>query len=202
MKTEIIVATGNKGKLKEIREILADFPYLLTSLADYWDPVPGIPEEGATFYENAAGKAEWVFSRTGKISLADDSGLEVDFLNGDPGVRSARFAGEPVSDQKNIDKLLSLLSGCPVQNRRARFRCVVVLRAGDHEEITAEGACEGIIGSAPRGSHGFGYDPVFYPDGFDRTFAELDAETKNRISHRGRAINALKEKLHERSLVK
>jgi XTP/dITP diphosphohydrolase len=197
MDKEIIIASVNRGKLKEIREILEDFPYTLTSLSDYWDPVPTIPEEGETFYANAASKAQWVFSRTKKMSLADDSGLEVDFLNGEPGVRSARFAGEPVSNQKNIDKLLSLLSLCPGEKRQANFRCVMVLKIAQDKEIVAEGVCKGQIGFTPRGTLGFGYDPVFYPKGFDRTFAELDATIKNRISHRGKAINDLKEKLHE-----
>ncbi len=200
MDGEIIVATGNKGKLKEIREILQGFPCILSSLGDYWNPLPHIPEESDTFYGNAAGKAEWVFSRSGKMSLADDSGLEVDFLGGEPGVRSARFAGEPASDSKNIEKLLSLMADCPDSGRRAHFRCVVVLKTGEGGEISAEGICRGRIGRTVRGTQGFGYDPVFYPEGFDKTFAELDAATKNRISHRGKAINALKEKIHERRL--
>jgi XTP/dITP diphosphohydrolase len=197
MDKEIIIASGNKGKLKELREILEGFPCMLTSLSDYWNPIPDIPEEGATFYENAASKAQWVFARTGKMSLADDSGLEVDFLGGAPGVRSARFAGEPVSNQKNIDKLLSLMALCPGEKRQAKFQCVIVLKIDEHKEIVTEGICKGQIGYAPRGTSGFGYDPVFYPEGFDQTFAEIDATTKNRISHRGKAINDLKRKLHE-----
>ena len=196
MEKEIIIASGNKGKVKEIREILAGYPCRLTSLTDYWNPLPRIPEEGATFYENAAGKAQWVFSRTGKPALADDSGLEVDFLRGEPGVHSARFAGEGASDPKNVAKLLSLLSSCPEEKRRAKFTCVIVLKIGEKEEITARGECVGRIGFEPQGASGFGYDPVFYPQGFTSTFAQLDAETKNRISHRGKAINDLKEKLH------
>jgi XTP/dITP diphosphohydrolase len=197
MDKEIVIASGNKGKLGEIREILAGFPYTLTSLSDYWNPVPDIPEEGVTFYENAASKAQWVFSRTGKMSLSDDSGLEVDFLGGAPGVRSARFAGEPVSNQKNIDKLLSLMALCPGEKRQAKFQCVMVLKIDENKEIVAEGICKGQIGYAPRGTSGFGYDPIFYPEGFDQTFAELDSTTKNRISHRGKALHDLKGKLHE-----
>jgi non-canonical purine NTP pyrophosphatase (RdgB/HAM1 family) len=202
MAKEIILATGNKGKLAEIREILCGMPCLVTCLGDYWNPLPHIPEESDTFLGNAAGKAEWVFSRTGKMSLADDSGLEVEFLGGHPGVRSARFAGEPVSDKKNIDKLLSLLSPCPIEKRGAQFRCVVVLKVSPSEEISAEGVCKGRIGLSARGTFGFGYDPVFYPDGYDVSFAELDTGIKNSISHRGKAINALKEKIHERQLFK
>jgi XTP/dITP diphosphohydrolase len=197
MNKEIIVATGNKGKLKEIREILEGCKYVLTSLSDYWNPAPNIPEDGSTFYENAAAKANWAFSRTGIMSLADDSGLEVDFLKGEPGVKSARFAGEPASDRKNIDKLLSLLSSCPPEKRTAQFRCVVVLKISEEEELVTEGVCKGFIGHERRGTSGFGYDPVFYPEGFNATFAELDAKIKNGISHRGKAVKALKEKLYE-----
>ena len=200
MNKEIIVATGNTGKLSEIREILRGFPCTLTSLGDYFSPIPDIPEESGTFYGNAAGKAEWVFSRTGKMTLADDSGLEVDFLGGEPGVRSARFAGEPVSNPKNIEKLLSLIASCPLEKRQAQFRCVMVLKVGEKEEISAQGVCRGRIGLAPRGTLGFGYDPVFYPEGFDNTFAELDPAVKNDISHRGKALNALKDKIYERRL--
>jgi XTP/dITP diphosphohydrolase len=193
---EIIIASGNRGKIKEIREILAGFPLSLSALSDHFNPAPDIPENGATFYENAEAKARWVYSRTGKPALADDSGLEVDFLDGAPGVRSARFAGEPASDVKNVEKLLSLLSSCPAESRTARFTCVIVLLIGDHEAIVATGVCEGRIGFSPRGASGFGYDPVFFPEGCDETFAELPAEVKNRISHRGKAIGELKEQLH------
>jgi XTP/dITP diphosphohydrolase len=201
MTSEIIIASGNQGKVREIREILAGFPYVLASLSDYFHPVPTIPEEGATFHENAAAKARWVYSRTGKPAMADDSGLEVDFLAGAPGVRSARFAGEPSSDTRNVEKLLSLLSSCPAQSRGARFTCVIVLKINDREEIVATGVCKGRIGYEPRGTLGFGYDPVFYPEGFQATFAELDAEVKNGISHRGKAIGYLKEQLHGLSLI-
>ncbi len=163
MLSEIIVATGNKGKLKEIKTLLNDLPVVLTSLRDYWDPVVSIPEEGKTFYENAFGKARWVFSRTGKPSLADDSGLEVDFLKGEPGIRSARFAGEGAGDRKNLEKLLKLLKECPQEKRQARFRCVLVLVASEKEIISAEGVCEGVIGRNSVGDNGFGYDPVFIP---------------------------------------
>jgi len=198
MNADIIIATGNAGKLTEIRHVLSDLPFVMHSLKEYWDPLPNIPEEGATFFENARQKARWVFSRTGIMSLADDSGLEVDFLQGQPGVRSARFAGEPASEEKNLEKLLGLLSGCPEQLRQARFRCVVVLITSEHEEITAEGICDGAIDFVKHGDNGFGYDPVFVPRGFKQTFGELDASTKNGISHRGKALLHLKEKLHDR----
>jgi XTP/dITP diphosphohydrolase len=202
MNGEIIIATSNAGKLREIRQILSGCGCLFTSLADYWNPIPSIPEEGATFFENAAGKAQWVFSRTGKPALADDSGLEVDFLNNEPGVHSARYAGEPHSDQRNLEKLLHLLSNCPDEKRTARFRCVAVLRLSEKEEIVSEGICEGTIGREPHGENGFGYDPVFYPEGFQKTFGELGAELKNDLSHRGKAMKNLKEQWHGRFINK
>jgi XTP/dITP diphosphohydrolase len=195
---KIIVATGNTGKLREIREIVRGLPFEITSLKDHYSPLPVIPEEGATFLENAQQKARWVFSRTKTWSLADDSGLEVDFLGGLPGVHSARYAGEHASDRQRIDKLLAACEPCPRDRRTARFRCVVVLTFGENDELIGEGTCEGRIGFAPKGTDGFGYDPLFYPDGYDRTFAELAADEKNAISHRGKALNALRRILDER----
>jgi XTP/dITP diphosphohydrolase len=195
---KIIVATGNIGKLREIREICQGLPFEITSLKDHFDPVPVIPEDGSTFLENAQQKARWVFSRTKLWSLADDSGLEVDFLGGQPGVRSARYAGERATDRQRIEKLLAACEQCPQDRRTARFRCVVVFKLGDNDEMVGEGTCEGRIGFAPRGADGFGYDPLFYPNGYDRTFAELAAGEKNAISHRGKALSALRRILDER----
>jgi XTP/dITP diphosphohydrolase len=197
MLSEIVVATGNKGKLREFTTLLSDVSGIVTSLRDYWNPIVSIPEEGATFQENALGKAQWVFSKIGKPSLADDSGLEVDFLNGEPGVRSARFAGEGATDKKNLEKLLALLKDCPMQKRVARFRCVLVFIISEKEIITAEGACEGVIGQHPAGDNGFGYDPVFIPSGYSLSFAQLDETVKNAISHRAKALIELKKKLNE-----
>jgi XTP/dITP diphosphohydrolase len=197
MLSEIVVATGNKGKLREFTTLLSDVSGIVTSLRDYWNPIVSIPEEGATFQENALGKAQWVFSKIGKPSLADDSGLEVDFLNGEPGVRSARFAGEGATDKKNLEKLLALLKDCPMQKRVARFRCVLVFIISEKEIITAEGACEGVIGQHPVGENGFGYDPVFIPSGYSLSFAQLDETVKNAISHRAKALIELKKKLNE-----
>lgn len=199
---EIIVATGNRGKLGEIKALFGDTPITLTSLRDYWDPVVSIPEEGMSFYENAICKAQWVFSRKGKPSLGDDSGLEVDFLDGRPGIRSARFAGEGATDRENLEKLLDLLRECPQDKRQARFRCVLALIGSGKEIITVEGSCEGVIGFTPAGSNGFGYDPVFRPLGYDKTFAQLDGSIKNGISHRAKAIIELKKKLVSLSLKK
>jgi XTP/dITP diphosphohydrolase len=198
MNDEMIVATGNSGKLKEILDFFSDLPFTLKYLKDYWNPVPDIPENGKTFYENASEKARWVFSRTGIKTLADDSGLEVDFLQGRPGVRSARFAGEPKSDKKNIVRLISLLRHCPPDKRTARFKCVLVLKLSICEEIVAEGVCEGRIDFSAKGNNGFGYDPVFIPQGFSETFAQLESSVKNKISHRGKALEIIKEKIYER----
>jgi XTP/dITP diphosphohydrolase len=195
---KVIVATGNMGKLREIREICRGLPFELTSLADHFNPVPYIPEDGSTFLENAQQKARWVYERTNMWSLADDSGLEVDFLNGGPGVHSARYAGEHASDRERLEKLLVACAECPQEKRCARFRCVVIFKFGENDEITGEGTCEGLIGFLPKGTDGFGYDPVFIPNGYDRTFAELDASEKNNISHRGKALADLRKILYER----
>lgn len=195
---KIIVATGNVGKLQEIREICRSLPFEITSLKDHFNPLPVIPEDGSTFLENARQKARWVYDRTNIWSLADDSGLEVDFLGGMPGVHSARYAGEHATDRQRVQKLLAACEGCPPERRTARFRCVVVLKCGDTDEITGEGTCEGRIGYKPKGSDGFGYDPLFFPSGYDRTFAELAAGEKNAISHRGKALQTLRKILDER----
>ena len=197
----ILIATSNPGKLRDFAGAAATHNVEVMPIPNF-GKLPQAIEDGETFESNARKKAE-LYSRAnpGEIVLADDSGLEVDFLNGEPGVRSARFAGEPVSDRKNVVKLLSLLSSCPDEKRFAKFRCVIVLKINETEEIVAQGACKGHIGYEPRGTSGFGYDPVFYPEGFEKTFAELDATTKNSISHRGKAIKALKEKLYERLII-
>ncbi|MBN1131001.1 MAG: RdgB/HAM1 family non-canonical purine NTP pyrophosphatase [Chitinispirillaceae bacterium] len=193
----IIVATGNQGKLGEIREILHGLPFSLTSLADHWDPVPVIPETGDTFLENARQKAAWVFERMGTWTLADDSGLEVDVLGGAPGVKSARYAGLDGNSAKNNRKLLRELDGVDFPLRTARFKCLVVLMTAADAYYSAEGVCEGRIIHIPRGNGGFGYDPLFVPEGFDRTFAEIGPLEKNAISHRGKALERLRRYLHE-----
>jgi XTP/dITP diphosphohydrolase len=194
----VIVATNNMGKLREIREILSGAPFDLSSLKDHFNPVPSIPENGATFHENAAAKARWVFERKRIWTLADDSGLEVDFLGGLPGVQSARYAGEHATDHDRVKKLLAALADCPEEKRSARFRCVIVMKFSDSDELVAEGVCDGRIGFAPEGRNGFGYDPVFFPAGHEKTFAQLGADTKNVISHRGKALTALRRSLHDR----
>jgi XTP/dITP diphosphohydrolase len=193
----IIVATGNPGKMKEFREILADLPIELHSLIDHWNPLPVIEETGLTFYENARIKADWVFEKTGTWALADDSGLEVDALGAAPGVQSARYAGVHANGRENNRKLLEMLRDVPEAQRTARFRCVLVLRTGLRTYLTAEGVCDGTIIDTPRGIGGFGYDPLFIPSGYQMTFAELDSSEKNRISHRAKALRALRGELHD-----
>jgi len=194
---EIVVATGNTDKLVEIKELYSDLPVLLTSLRDYWNPIPVIEEDGATFYENASIKADWTWKHASKWALAEDSGLVVDALDGEPGVRSARFAGIQCDTSANNSKLLEMMRGIAEPLRTARFICCVVVRIDQNTLLSAEGRCEGRIINTPRGAAGFGYDPLFVPNGFDKTFAELSHEDKNRISHRGHALRILKERLHD-----
>ena len=183
---KLLVATRNKHKLEEIRQIFA-LPGLTLLAAD---DVPGLPEDvvedAATFEGNALKKARELCRASGLWTLADDSGLEVAALNNAPGVYSARYAGEPCSYPANNAKLLRELEG--KADRRARFRCVIALCAPDGREWTVEGRCPGRIIDELRGANGFGYDPLFVPDGFEQTFAELDGASKNRISHRGNAL--------------
>ncbi len=183
----LVLATRNRGKVNELAELLSPLGVEVLSL-DNFPGVPEVEEDGDTFKANALKKALTVSLHTGEIALADDSGLEVDYLGGAPGVHSARFAGAGRDDMENNEKLLRLMKNVPPEKRTARFKCVVALTTPGGRTYTTEGACEGIIGSAPRGDGGFGYDPLFVVPEFGRTFAELDMETKNRISHRGRAF--------------
>lgn len=192
---KLLVATRNKHKLEEIRQIFA-LPGLTLLAAD---DVPGLPEDvvedAATFEGNALKKARELCRASGLWTLADDSGLEVAALNNAPGVYSARYAGEPCSYPANNAKLLRELKG--KADRRARFRCVIALCAPDGREWTAEGSCPGHILDGQRGANGFGYDPLFVPDGFEQTFAELDGASKNRLSHRGHALRRAAAEWHE-----
>ena len=193
--TRVVVATSNSGKLVEIESALA-VPGWEFVAASELGRAPDVEETGETFLENALLKAEAYRSVFDLPALADDSGLEVDALGGAPGVRSARYAGEEATDAENNARLLAELEGTPEGGRRARFRCVIALVDAGGAVITADGTCEGRIGAAPRGSGGFGYDPLFLPDdGGGRTMAELELAEKNRISHRGRALMALRELL-------
>lgn len=188
----IVLATGNRGKLQEFSNMLGPLGVEVKSLADYPSVKPVI-EDGKTFKENAVKKAKSVAEATGEIALADDSGLEVDYLGGAPGVYSARFAGEGKDDRANNEKLLRLLLGVPPNKRGARFRCVVALATPNGQIYTVDGVCEGVIAERPAGEGGFGYDPLFLLPQFGKTFAQLDMITKNEISHRGKAFTLARE---------
>ena len=183
----LLLATANPGKRRELAALLPRQIRLLT-LDDLLIQLP--PETGPTFAENASAKAEFAASRSGLLTLADDSGLEVDALGGEPGVRSARYAGEPPNDEANRRKLLAALVGVPQEQRSARFQCAVAIASPAGVVVTGYGSCVGSIGSAPVGAHGFGYDPIFVlPDG--RTMAELTQGEKNQVSHRAAAYRAV-----------
>jgi XTP/dITP diphosphohydrolase len=189
-----VVATRNPGKARELETLLAGIAASFESLATH----PGIPlpPEGEISYaENALAKARVVVAALGVAGIGDDSGLEVDALGGAPGIRSARYAGEGAGDRENNARLLEALRGQPPDRRRARFRCALALAEPGGRETVVVGACEGRILEAPRGAGGFGYDPLFLPDGETLTFAELPGPRKDAISHRGRAAAALREAL-------
>jgi XTP/dITP diphosphohydrolase len=184
----LLIATRNPGKVREIENILADSGWSFSSLQAFPD-VETPAETGATYGENAILKARFYALTTGMCALADDSGLEVEALAGAPGVFSARYAGENASDADRRALLLTELAKIPNVNRRARFVAVVAISAVNGSVLNvSEGICEGTIMSSPRGRGGFGYDPLFVPDGYNQTFAELSEEIKNRISHRARAL--------------
>ncbi|MFZ5942762.1 MAG: XTP/dITP diphosphatase [Bacillota bacterium] len=186
MDKKIVIATGNRGKLREFSKLLEPLNVEVLSLDDFPE-IGEIAETGSTFAENALIKARVTAQKTGILSISDDSGLEVDFLQGAPGVNSARFAGEPKDDHKNNRKLLKLLEGVPAEKRTARFKCIIAIVNPNGEEYTVEGSCEGLILEDEMGQGGFGYDPLFYIPSFKDTFAGLDMEIKNKISHRGKA---------------
>lgn len=192
---EIVLATRNKKKIEEIKRITADLPVTILSLDDF----PGCPEtveDRDTFEGNATKKAVEVCRFTGKTALADDSGLEVDALNGAPGIYSARYSGSGANDVRNNEKLLAELKNVPSGKRGAQFVCCMALAFPDGTVKTFIGYAKGRIGFEPKGRTGFGYDPVFFPDGFDKTFAEMTGEEKDRLSHRGKALERLGSHLH------
>ena len=193
----LLLGTRNPGKVKEIRSILKDSGWSVCSLPEN---VESPEEDGATYSENAIAKAQFYAAATGLWALADDSGLEVEALAGAPGVFSARYAGENASDADRRELLLSELAKTGEKERRACFVCVVAIAGADGVvHNVSEGICEGRITFAPCGDGGFGYDPLFIPDGYDQTFAELSEEVKNQISHRARALLKTKEFLRSRS---
>jgi XTP/dITP diphosphohydrolase len=186
----LVLATKNEGKIREFQALLADFEMDLRSLNDF-GPIPPIEEDGNTFDENAYKKAYFTAKYLGFPALADDSGLVVDALGGRPGVFSARFAGEGASDEENYLKLLNEMEG--VENRTARFVCIISIAVPLGPALTYEGRCEGEITRTPMGRHGFGYDPVFFYTPLEKTFAQMPPEEKNRVSHRAKAMQELRQ---------
>lgn len=195
MTNKLVLASNNAHKVEEIRAILSQVGYDVVSMKDIGLGDLEIVEDGVTFYENAKIKAKTLLDRLNVVVLADDSGLEVDALDGAPGVYSARYAGEPKSDAKNNEKLLAALAEIADDQRGARFVTELVMLFPTGEEIHVRGTVEGLIAHMPSGDNGFGYDPLFYVPSLGKTFAELTAEEKNKNSHRARALDALLERL-------
>lgn len=196
MEKRIIFATGNEGKMKEIRMILADLGVPVLSMKEAGVSAD-IVEDGKTFEENAAIKAETIRDLTGAIVLADDSGLEIDYLGGEPGIYSARYMGEDTSYDIKNKNLLDRLEGVPDEKRTARFVCAICAALPDGRKLTTRGTIEGIIGHGISGENGFGYDPIFWLPEYGCSTAELSPEKKNELSHRGKALRAIKEQLRE-----
>lgn len=199
MKQKIIFATGNKDKMREIRMILADLDVEILSMKEA-GIVLDIEENGTTFEENAIIKAKAVAKHTDAIVLADDSGLEIDYLNKEPGVYSARYMGEDTSYTIKNQNLIDRLEGVPKEQRTARFVCAIAAVLPDQEVIVKRGTIEGYIGYEPAGENGFGYDPIFYVDEYNCSTAQLPADKKNELSHRGKALRAMKEALRGKCL--
>ncbi len=191
---KIVIATKNEGKVREIKKILSDMPVDVVSMNEEGIDIE-IEENGSTFEDNALIKAKSVKSLTDGIVIADDSGLEVDSLGGAPGVYSARFAGDEADDGKNNAKLLSMMQG--LSDRTARFVCSIAVVLPDGSQYVVRGECRGEIAHEPVGSNGFGYDPLFFLPEYGSTMAELDIDMKNRISHRAKALQLMKDKLRE-----
>jgi len=198
--SKLLLATNNLGKVREYRSLLQNIPFRLVTLAEEGITTT-VNEVGESLEENARLKATVLAAQSQLPALADDSGLEVDALGGEPGRLSARYAGEGASDRDRVNYLLSRLKGVPWQRRSARFRCVIAIATPDGEVELCCGECKGFITVEPRGEQGFGYDPVFYLPELDRTMAELPLEIKNRVSHRGQAARKVPEVL-ERLRVK
>ncbi|MDI6686809.1 MAG: XTP/dITP diphosphatase [Desulfobacterales bacterium] len=186
----LVIATANKGKTSEIRDLLKGFPINIKNLADF-GPIPEVVEDGNTFDENAYKKASFTARILGLPALADDSGLLVEALGGAPGVQSARYAGEDATDEQRRNKLLSEMKG--KTDRRAAFECVISVAVPTGVALTYEARCEGLITTEPAGSNGFGYDPVFYYTPLKKTFAELTMQEKSHVSHRGKALREVRD---------
>lgn len=196
MLKKIVLATANRGKIREIQAILSGLPVEILSMGSY-PAIPEVEEDGRTFLDNALKKAKAVAEHTGEAALADDSGLEVEALQGAPGVYSARYAGPDADDEKNIARLLRDMANVPPEGRGAAFRCSLVLYKPDGNYVAFEGRWAGRISDEPQGTGGFGYDPVFLLPELGCTVAQLPPEEKNRLSHRAQALQALKDYLQQ-----
>lgn len=196
MKGQIIFATGNAGKVKEIQMIMADTGLEVISMKEA-GIATDVEENGTTYEENALIKARAVAAQTKSIVMADDSGLEIDYLNKEPGIYSARYLGEDTSYRIKNQNLINRLAGVPDEKRTARFVCAIAAILPDGREITTRATIEGQIGYEEKGEHGFGYDPIFYVPEFGKTTAELTEEEKNQVSHRGKALELMKEELRK-----
>ncbi|MBI4427957.1 MAG: RdgB/HAM1 family non-canonical purine NTP pyrophosphatase [Ignavibacteriales bacterium] len=193
---KLVLATQNRFKIEELKSFLRNTDLEILTLNDF-PYTPALIEDGLTFQENALEKARQVYRMTRITALADDSGLEVFYLNGRPGVLSARYSGEDATDDRNNEKLLAEMRGVAPRRRRCQFRAVLALVSGSYEELS-EGFCLGRLTESPRGTNGFGYDPIFLPDGFSRTYAELTSAEKNQISHRARAYEKMDKIIHQK----
>lgn len=189
--SKIVLATGNQGKVREMADVLSDFGFDVVAQSEF--NVSDVAETGTTFIENAIIKARHAAKETGLPAIADDSGLEVDALNGAPGVYSARYSGEGATDQKNIDKMLTAMEGIPAEKRTARFHCVLVLmkHENDPTPLICHGSWEGHITTEQQGENGFGYDPIFWVSEDNCSSAELEPARKKQLSHRGQALKKL-----------
>lgn len=197
----MIFATGNMGKMKEIKAILGDIGEEILSMKEAGIDMD-IVEDGSTFEENAIIKAKAVMERTGKLALADDSGLEIDALNKEPGIYSARYMGEDTPYEIKNSNLIERMKGVKGKDRSARFVCVIAAAFPDGEIITTRGTIEGVIAEEPAGENGFGYDPIVYVPEYGMTTGQMDPDAKNAISHRGKALTAMKKILEERNIIK
>lgn len=197
----MIFATGNMGKMKEIKAILGDIGEEILSMKEAGIDMD-IVEDGSTFEENAIIKAKAVMERTGKLALADDSGLEIDALNKEPGIYSARYMGEDTPYEIKNRNLIERMKGVKGKDRSARFVCVIAAAFPDGEIITTRGTIEGVIAEEPAGENGFGYDPIVYVPEYGMTTGQMDPDAKNAISHRGKALTAMKKILEERKIIK
>lgn len=197
---EVVLGTANPGKIAEIVQIMHGMDVKFIT-KDQMEPWPHIIESGHTYLDNALIKAHALREFSGKAVIADDSGIEINALDGAPGVRSARFAGPRATDEQNNLRMSYLLKDVPPERRGARYRCVAVLVTAEGEEISAEGTCEGTIAMAPKGTNGFGYDPWFIPEGESKSFGVLTAEFKDGISHRGQAFRRLTVALQDSGLI-